>query len=238
MKLSQEDTNNLKEILNICAITGIDAIIIENGIVRGMTPSKTCAIVSNINVPKFPQKIGLSRLSALRSRFDLFSSKESTVDAKETDRGEISQLEISAAKSKVQFRCTSSALIKAPLSINDRHDFNIFMTKDETKTVLDSVRIMSASKIVVSILRGAVSFKIADESNDSFSIELTTPPEVINAEESSAVITYSTQVLSAIVKFASQDFDTLCLKIGQRGTATMRILNRDVVVLPEVGEQE
>lgn len=237
MKLSQENINHLKEILSICSVTGIDSIIIENGAVRGETPTKTCAIVSDINVPKFSQKIGLSRLTALRSRFDLFSSKELMVDAKETDRGEISQLEISSGKSKVQFRCTSTSLIKAPKSINDRHDFNIFMGKDEVKAVLDAVRVMGAKKIILIISKGTVTFKISDESNDSFSMELSTPAEIIN-DESSAVITYSSQILPAVLKFAAQDLDMICIRIGEKGTAKLNMIHRDVAVLPDMNEED
>lgn len=237
MKLSPTDTAHLKDILTICSITGIDSIIIDEGVVRGMSPTKTCAMVSRVDVPRLSQKMGLARLSALRSRLDLFTSKEVVVDAKETERGEISQLEISASKSKVQFRCTSSALIKAPLSINDVHAFNIFMNKDEVKSILDAVRVMGAKKMILSISKGTVSFKISDESNDVFSLELSTPAELIG-DEGSAVITYSTQVLPAVMKFAAQDVDLITMKVAEKGTATLQLLNRDVAVLPDFNNEE
>ena len=239
MKLSAIDTTHLKELLSICALADIESIIIENGTVRGVSAEKTCAIISSVNVPAFSQKIGLSRLASLRSRIDLFSTKDAVIDAKETDRGEISQLEISSAKSKVQFRCTSTALIKAPQSINDRHDVSIYINKEEIKMILDGIKVMGAKRVIMTMSKDSVNFKIADESNDALNLQLETKPSIENDDsEDPLVVCYSTKVFPAILRAASQLVDTVSIKIGQRGTATIQISGQNLVVLPEVNEEE
>jgi hypothetical protein len=240
MKLSSTDTAQLKDLLSICALADIDSIIISDGTVRGANKEKTCAIISSVNVPKLSQKIGLSRISALRARMDLFSAKDAVIDAKETDRGEISQLEISAGKNKVQFRCTSTALIKAPLNINDRHDFSIFMMKDEVKMILDGIRVMGAKKIILSLTKNGVNIKISDESNDALNVQLETPASVEHedVEDESIMVTYSTAIFPAILKAAAQNMDLVTISICQRGTAMIQVAGQNLALLPDFTNED
>src|SRR5271155_1115845 len=101
MKLTAKDTSNLLTILAVCNVGGIESIVIEDGIVRGANAEKTFAIISNENIPKLPQKMGLGsssnpdatsrRLSSLRQRLELFAgSSDTIIEVRETERGEIS----------------------------------------------------------------------------------------------------------------------------------------------------
>lgn len=241
MKLSREDTKKLKDLLAVCAVADIDSIIIESGLVRGANESKTCAIISRNDVPVFPQKMGLSRLSSLRSRLDLFDSADATVDARETERGEISQLEISSSRSKAQFRCTSSVLIKAPSNINDTGCWSIWIKKDEARSILDAIKVMGAKNLIISIARGVATFKISDASNDTFSIQLETSPAVDtenNAEDESTVVSYTTDVFASIIRAVFSYTDTACIKIGQRGSAQINVHGHVLTVLPQINEEE
>lgn len=233
MKLTNTETQNLENILATAAIGGIDQIIIEEGLVRGVNPDKTFAIISGFDVPKFPQKIGIARLSTLAQRLAVFKGKEPLIDAKESERGEISSLEISCGKNKVQFRCTSTMLIKAPKSIGDEHACTIKLTKEETKTILDAIRVMSCKKVTLSIRKGGnVQFEIADESNDTFKILLDNPTD---KEDDSAVHYYSAPMLVAILK-TKMDFDIATLDIGVQGTIKTNINGHSITMLPQIGD--
>src|SRR5512137_2403079 len=103
MKLSNTDIQNLYDAILTCALGDIDDILIEGGVIRGVSADRSCLIISDYNVPAFTQKVGLSRLSKLRQRLDLFmtggkAENGVTLEAKESERGEITQLEIACGK--------------------------------------------------------------------------------------------------------------------------------------------
>jgi len=55
MKLSVSSIQNLEKLLQTCSIADIDAIIIEEGMLRGINEDKTCIILSNENLPTIPR---------------------------------------------------------------------------------------------------------------------------------------------------------------------------------------
>lgn len=237
MKLTTEDTQNLQNILTTCAIAGIDSIIIDDGLVRGVNDAKSCAIISNFNIPKFPQKIGLSRLGSLKSRLDLFAGNTSAIiDAKETERGEINALEITAGRNKVQFRCTSALLIKAPKQINDNSLSKVFISKDELKMVTDAIRVMSAKKVVLSIRKNlAVAFELSDATNDAFKIDLETPAELLGDESADSVVHYyPADVFLAVMKALVNEFTTFT--VGTVGTIKVSVNGHELTMLPVINE--
>ena len=234
MKLTNNETQNLENILATAAIGGIDQIIIEDGFVRGVNPDKTFAIISNFNVPKFPQKIGIARLGTLAQRLAVFKGKEPVIEVKESSRDEIACMEIVCGKNKVQFRCTSTMLIKAPKAINDDAACQIKLTKEETKTILDAIRVMSCKKVTLSIRKGGVvQFEIADETNDTFKITLDNPAD---KEDDSVVYYYQASVLIAILKY-KMEFDEAVLDIGVQGTIKTEINGHSITVLPQIGDE-
>lgn len=238
MKLTTEDTKSLQSVLATCSIVGIDAVIIEDGVIRGANESKTAAIISSTNVPKFTQRIGISRLSSLKQRLDLFAgSTGAVIDARETERGEISTLEISAGRNKAQFRCTSSVLIKAPKQINDEASVKVYLAKDECKMLLDATRVMGAKKVVLCVRPdGHVEFEVSDATNDSFKIELATAAERLDDETGTQVFYYPADVFSAGLRSSSADNDTTTLQVGQIGTIKLVINGHSVTLLPQINE--
>ena len=234
MKLTTTDTNHLSTILSTSAICGIESIIIEDGIIRGINEARSCVIISNNKVPSFPQKLGLSRLNSLRQRMEMFSSDVDIV-AKETDRGEISSLEISSGRSKVQYRCTSTALIKAPKSVRDESLHTIKFSKDELKLVLNAVKIMSAKTVQIIIKKdNLVSVRIADSTNDAFETVLESSA-ITNNETDSVVHNYHADIFNSVLRTHT---DGVSIIIGISGTITTCINEHNVVILPKVGEDE
>lgn len=239
MKLSAQDTTNLMNILSTCAIGDIQSVIVEDNFVRGINESKTCVIISDFNVPKFPQKIGLSRLSSLKQRLDLFLNKSDIViDAKESDRGEINSLDISAGKNKVQFRCTSSMLIKAPKFINDEAAVRVFVEKDELKMILNAIKVMGGKKVLIAIKKDcSVSFQISDATNDNFSSAINTPAERISKEDMDSVAHYyPADVFFAIFKNQAEEFDAIVFDVGAVGTIKVRLNGHQLTILPQINE--
>jgi len=242
MKLTTQDTTNLVSILAACAVGGIESIIIEDGIVRGVNLARTYAIITTDgNVPKLPQKMGLgsdsaSRLSSLRQRLELFAgSTDTIIEAKETERGEISSLDITSGRNKVQFRCTSTMLIKAPKSINDEPIFKVFATKAELKMILNSVKIMGGKTVQIIIKKDrSAQIIAADENNDVFTTSLETPVELWTDEEQDSVVHYYHGDIFHAAMRAQPDSDIIAFTVGSSGAIRTKIHGHAITVLPKV----
>jgi hypothetical protein len=235
MKLTAEDTSNLQTILATCALGGIESIVIEDGVLRGINEAKTCGLISNVSVPKFKQKIGLSRLSSLKQRLDLFGAG-AVIDAKETERGEIASLNISTGRSNVQFRCTSTMLIKAPKKFNDDAFSRVFVTKAELKMVLDAIKVMGAKKIALSVRKDrTVTFELSDASNDSFRLDLENPAERLSDEDADSVVHYyPADVFTSIMRSLAND--TNAFDVGVIGIIQVVVNGHNVSLLPQINE--
>ena len=238
MKLTAQDTTNLLNALAVCSIGGIDDVIIEDGIIRGVNEARNFVIFSNNAVPNFPEKIGIKRAGALKQRLDLF--KDAIIETKENDRHEVNQITISSGKTKADFRCTSPSRIPAPKSVNDNNSvFNIFLTKDEVKTVMNALKALSAKTAQIVIKRDkSVCIQIIDETNDTFDIILSNPAEVLDDEVTNSVIHYHhADTLHTILRYKpNEDISTLLL--SGVGTIRSKINGHDVIIMPKINDQE
>ena len=231
MKLSTKSVIQLEAILQTAVIGGIDALIFEDGAARGMNADKSFAMIANDNIPELPQKMGLSKISSLLSRMALFKS-DMNIDVKESERGEISVIEISSGKNKVQFRCTSTILIKAPKSINDTLGCKVMLTKQESKTLLDAIRVMGAKTASLTIMKnGTTRFNLLDDSHNDFTLVL----EQESVREDTVVFPYKTDVLVSLIRNKSE-LNEIVLDIGEMGTIKTDINGYSVTVIPEISE--
>lgn len=236
MKLSSQDITYLNSILATCAMTGIESIIIEDGTVRGVNEAKTCAIISDTNIPTLAQKIGLTRLQTLRQRLELFT--DPTIDAKETERGEISMLDISAGKNKVQYRCTASMLIKAPKQINDNYVNRVFIDDQENKLLLNAIKVMGSKKVQLTIKKDrTVSIHLVDATNDAFSTVLQLPAERLTDDDlDSVVFYYPADILASILRTQPDSGSPIELDVGEVGTIKLQAGGHRVTLLPQINE--
>lgn len=241
MKLKSDDTKNLTSLISAATMCGIDAVVVIDGKVRGINPAKTCVMLSTENVPAFSQKIGLGRLKELQSRLSVFSGKSDVViDAKENDRGEISSIEISSGRNKVQYRCTSTVMLNdgIPKNVPDAFSpaYKVFIDKEEMKTTLDAIRVMGSKRITFCIKADrSVSITAMDSGNDNFTVSLATPAERITEDEDTIVNYYSVDVFAPIIKELMQ-FDTAVLHLGERGTLSAKMNGHMLIMLPQIGD--
>ena len=236
MKLSANDTSNLETILDTCISFDIDSIIIGEGLIRGVNAAKTCAIISDVNVPSLPQTLGISRLKDLNSRLAVFKAlKDTTIDAKESDRGEISSLTISAGRNKVQFRCTSSMLIKAPKQINDDVLGIVKFSSDESKMILNAIKVMDCKQVVIAAKADkSVVVEMMDSNNDAFKIDIESQFE--SDSSTSSVTYYSPSVLKPILQISAVEDRVLEIILGENGTLVTTVNGHAITILPLVGD--
>lgn len=241
MKLTTKDTAALNALLHTCGICDIESVIIEGGIARGVNESKTCALISDFDIPNLPQTMGLSRIGALRQRIDVFAgNNEAAVEVKESEKGEISSIEISAGKNKVQFRCTSSTLIKAPKNINGTPVNRVSIKKEELKMVFNAIKAMGGKKIMLSVRKdGNVTFRVDDATNDAFTISLDEDVTRLSNESMDSVAHYySSDIFATVFKPAFDEFAVITFDIGDNGIIKLKVNGHSVTLLPQINEEE
>ena len=238
MKLSNDDVKNLQSILATADLGGITSVVIEDGKARGVSSDRAYAMVSTFNVPAFPQKVGLDKLNALKARLNLLGESV-VINAVESERGEISILELSAGKSRVQYRCTSTAMIKAPSRIADEVISNVYVSKDEMKLVLDAVKVMNSKKVALCIRKNnAVSFEILDGNNDAFKTDLTSPAKSLTDDDITCVHYYPAEVFSSVMRHQMTQLDTITLGIGEAGVIKAEVNGHSIGLLPHIEDTD
>lgn len=236
MKLSSADIKNLSCILATCHVGSIDSIIIEDGRVRGMNDERSFVIVSDTNVPVLPIKIGISRLKELKQRIDMFSGSDIQISLNSNDRGEVSAMDISAGRSKVQFRCASTSLIKAPKSINDEHAHSIIIERDELKLILNAIKVMGTATLQITIKKsGEVFIGASDVTNDAFNIELTQKAHAVISSDS-VVHYYFADSFSQAMRVNSEASENELL-IGEMGTIRTQLNGHQIVLMPKINDE-
>jgi hypothetical protein len=228
MKLTQEDTDNLKALLTVCTIGGIESFIIENGIARGLSPAKNFAMISGFKVPKLPYPVGILRVTPLIQRLNLFETSE--IEVKDNGRGEVNLLEIISGKSKAQYRCTSTQLIKAPKSIDDEHTYTITINKEENQILTNAIKVMGGEVQIVIKRNLLVTMVALDKNNDEFTIDLADPVEV-NESIDSVVFYYDKAIMHTILKTGTEG---ITLKVGALGSINTQINGHQVTILPTI----
>ena len=240
MKLSTDSISSLEKVLSTCAIAGIDAIVIEDGALRGVNEDKTCVIIAQYPHPGVPKikegfKMGLSRLGILANRLALFKADpQMTVDAKENERGDISSLDIVSPSAKIQFRCTAAGLIKAPKRVNDVEKNKVEIQKEQIPFILSGAKSMSAKRVVIASKNDGVFFEFTDTNQDTFSVKVAEAIGEIFAHH------FPAEVFLPLVRAAvnnNSDDETISLSIGEVGTVNIQVNGYTLTILPQVQEQ-
>ena len=208
MKFTNTDINSLNNILAICSLVEIDALVIEEGRLSSVNSDRTCAFLTDTNIPVLPEniKLSLSQLKILRDRLDIFKTDPKlAIEAKEKANGEIASLDISGSNAKVQFRAKPRNTIKVPKSINDTAIKEVTITKEEAQTLLTAVKAMGSKKLTFTITKkGEVTVELSDSNNDKFDIVLENSA-VSLGDKDSFTSYYFADVFSSVLKAASAD---------------------------------
>lgn len=224
MKLTKEEAKQFYNFISTAVQGGVDAVVFqskEHQVASGINEGAT-AIIAREGVPGLPQKMGLTRLPMLKKRLDLLvNNDEFEISLKESERGEIVMIEMQAGKTKTQYRCSAAAAISSPAEISDGGVLGILtVNKDELSMVLNGIKAMSATQIILIVKSdGVCSFECTD-ANDKFNVELNNPVERVDGDEDadSAVFYYETGIFEKLLRSAIGVGDKVALAVGISGT--------------------
>ncbi len=198
MKLTTTDLTNLNNVINVCALVGIDMLLLDAStdapMLSGINSDRTCVIITDTNIPVLEtgSKLALKKLKVLKQRLDLFKTDpQLSVELKKKPNGDISELVIKGSKASSQYRTSPVNSVQCPKSIEDTPLKTIKMTREEVALILNAEKAMGSKKITIAVKKGTnVSVELSDGSNDLFSIPLSIPAEDIGDEAEASVISY------------------------------------------------
>jgi len=209
MKFTQTDISHLNNILNICSLVDIDAVIISAKGLRGVNAARSCAFLTDKNLPQIEgeAQLGLSKLRTLKQRMDLFKTDPKiSIDAKQKPNGDFSNLDIKGSNASVQFRTAVANSIKAPVAIEDTARKSIIITREEAQLILNAEKAMGAEKITINVKKNNdVVVEFSDKSNDVFSVALVNKATSVGDDNDAFVNYYFTDVFSPVLRAAAAE---------------------------------
>jgi len=242
MKLSTIAVQNLYDLFTTCAVADIDQLLIDEGWARGVNEERSCLIISDFQVPAFGgAKCGLTRLSELRRRFELFMlggkfEEGFSVEAAISERAaEVARLNLALGKDRLEWRCAPASMVPAPKSVNDEPACIISVNRRQLALMLNGLRLAASSKLTLSVRPdGTATFQVVAAS-DNLIITNDTPAELVTELEQSMVHHYLPKVLSSILRVVG---DEASLAVGVGGTITTIVRGHPLILLPQIGDNE
>lgn len=234
MELSKSDVEKLRTIFSVCAIGGIESIVITQGLVRGTNETRDAAIISETDLTIGAEyKIGLSPVQEFDKRLQLFS--DANIECK-LNGMDVTLLTIGGGKSKAQFRCMSERLMRYPKELADTPVATITLTRSEAQQISRAAKAFKSEFVTFHISRqGTVAVECSDVTNDKFSMELDTPAEYVE-DADSYVFSYVTKRATDVMDAATKDNETVTFVIGETGSAQATVKGHTLIILPQTEE--
>lgn len=239
MNLSSKDVDQLRSAFAVCRIAGIDAVVVTDNKVRGITPTSKQLILSEVDLSIDPSiKIGIGRIGELEKRLSVFGTEALDIVGKMNDNGEVTVLTIGAGRSKLQFRCTSEKMIKYPKANHDEPVARITATKDEIQRLARAIKTLGAETVSLGIGRdSSVKFECVSPTNESFVTSLEASATFEN-DPQGIVHIYEGDRFATILDAAAREMDPIELVLGDVGTLALKIRTHEVVIMPEANQED
>lgn len=239
MKLTPNDVKGLIAAIDACLVGGVKDVIVDEGVIYGTHPNRAFALISNFNIPNLGQKAGFSDIGLLRNVLD---SKDGdiSVETEETDRGEIRTVIVKRGRAKLEFRCTSTSLLKPARKFNDDAYANIVVNMAEMAEVLRLMSLVKPSKVTLTVrANGAISFQGSGAGGNNFVYDIDSKAEFVDADDTSTIVFhYVPDIFTSIIKQLNSNYDSYQLTIGQLGTVGSALAGHNFIILPFIEEDD
>lgn len=240
MKLQAATISTLDLLLTTLNTIGIEKAIIEPGKIRALDEKKTVGTITDQSVPDLGGRtLGVNRIKALKDRITLAKAQgdvaiTATYAASGTD---ISSLEISAGRSKSQFRCAASEAVKVPKTFNDAPAYEVLLSMKQIPLIAQAAATMSADDITLASKNGTdMTIELIDGSKDVYTFEGEKPvtPIVAGTKATSFSFKYTAKALLALLRESSKtSTDDVKLLIGAQGILLVDVAGYRFFTLPQ-----
>jgi uncharacterized membrane protein YkoI len=239
MKLSAATIASLDNLLSTLTTIGIDKVIIEPGKIRAIDEKKTVGTITDQGVPDLDGKtLAVNRIKSLKDRISLAKAQgdvaiTATLAAAGTD---VSMLEITAGRSKSQFRCATAEVVKVPKTFNDVPAYEVLISVKQIPLIASADAAMVADGITIASKNGtAVTVELVDANKDVYTFEVEkAATATAGGKASSFVFKYpSKSLLSLLRESAKTSTDDVKLSIGAQGILLVDVAGYRFFTLPQ-----
>ncbi len=234
MKLDEKLIHYIENVVNTAQKVGIEDLIIEEDLIRGIDESRTVVMNHTSNIPDLPfSAIGLSRINVFVSRLHIVKGQEKFAVNATTDDGNefVKTLLMSAKGVKVDFRCANPKTIQAPQSINDTLKCMVPLDAEAVVLLAKAQSAMSADNVTIISNDKGVSFELYDVNSDKFTKTFDAKVEELNGGETTFVHTYPLKIVLPLFKENVEGN----FAIGEKGIMNIQMNGINLYVLPQVG---
>jgi len=193
MKLETTTIDFIKNTISAAKLIGLETIIIESDMIRGLTETRDAFILQTENIPTLEfDAMGVTRLDVLNTRLNITDNVN--VSASLNDAGWVENLTISKDRTKTEFNCGNPNNISAVKSINDSFDYTIEFTEDDVVMLTKAASSVASDDLVSINSDGqSVSFVLSEFNKDVFKHEFFETPNTFANK-------YSLKILLSLLK--------------------------------------
>lgn len=231
----------LQDAIDTATKLGIERIVIDNLSLRG--ESQENATLMLLPFPDGTEldfgSIGIGRVPVLKARMKLLGSDGTiTPEYKQRDSGEqfVFRLELKKNKTKIDFKCTDPAQVRAPKAFKDPDAFGFQFTSEDIQLMISAKAAMQADTVTLGTKDGkVVNYSISATEGDALVHELTSDLDIKTSTETFSA-SYKTKILFPVLKEISDEAKDgpVEVVVTKRGILKIEVNGIPSYIFPEV----
>lgn len=231
----------LQDALDTATKLGIERIVIDNFSLRG--ESQENATLMLLPFPDGTEldfgSIGIGRVPVLQARLKLLGVGGTiTPEYKQRDSGEqfVFRLELKKNKTKIDFKCTDPAQVRAPKAFKDPDAFRFQFTSEDINLMINAKRAMQADTVTLGSKDGSVvNYSISATEGDALVHELSSELESMTGTGTFSS-SYKTKILFPVLKEISDEAKEgpVDVVVTKRGILKIEVNGIPSYIFPEV----
>lgn len=231
----------LQDALDTATMLGIERLVIDNLSLRGESQDN-----GTLMLLPFPDgteldfgSMGIGRVPVLKARLKLLGADGTiTPEYKQRDSGEqfVFRLELKKNKTKIDFKCTDPAQVRAPKAFKDPDAFGFQFTAEDIKMMVSAKAAMQADTVTFrSGDNGTVNYTISASEGDALVHELESGLDIKTTTDTFAA-SYKTKILFPVLKEISDAAKEapVDVVVTKRGILKIEVNGIPAYVFPEV----
>ncbi|MGI0075960.1 MAG: hypothetical protein ACREAU_00960 [Nitrosopumilaceae archaeon] len=231
MKANANVIEFLERVADTALMVGIESILIEKQLIRGMDEAKTVAILQQVNDIQLPfSAMGLTRASLFLSRLEIAKTRDNVTIDMELDKENVKIITFKSTGLKMDYRCGAPATVQAPRQINDTMKYTINLNGEAVLLVQKAASAMGSDLVSIVYNDKGVHFQITDITGDVFSYTLAKHADALAHQGTDFSFNYPIKLLLTLFKQVPDSK----IAIGAKGMLRVSVNGIDIYVLPRI----
>lgn len=233
MKANANVIEFLQKVAQTAQLVGIDSILIEKQLIRGMDEAKTVAIVHEAQDIELPfSGIGLTRTGLFLSRLEIAKTRDNMSVDMELDRENVKLITFKSTGLKMDYRCGNPSTIQAPRQINDAQRYSIQLNGEAIALLQKGASAMGSDLVAIAFDGKGVNFEITDSTvGDVFAYTFAKNVKVLDGSESEKFTFYYPIKLALTLFKQVPDSE---ITIGIKGMLCVNVNGIGIYILPRI----